>query len=239
MSAQPSRQIKLTSKNLNIYGLLLLPMLIIAGCTCNNHQQKTGMQDSLALLKADSLAKEGRMASHQFSFDSQTTGWLSSALGGRKVYTADFKNGHPPGHGIDSTAGGEDAAVGLFGDSVNFHPDRKYYEDYAKVIRFSPDSNYILDFGSYGNIPVKNKAGLTSLEGGEPDTKIMVGIPAEHKEWQVMFAGPGTVILDAKWKNNHQFMLLYTQQANKDRTDTTLMMGDMQTRSLHWYQLGK
>lgn len=239
MSLHNFRQSTNPFNKINQYCLLLISTLVMAGCTCNNNKQGTSGADSLEILKADSLAMEGRTSSHQFTFDSQTTGWLSATMGGRKVDTTDFKNGHAPGHAADSLATNTDAAIGLFGDSVNFNPDNKYYEQYASVLRFSADSSYILDFGSYGSIPVKNKAGRTSLEGGEPDTKIMVGIPGQHKEWQVMFAGPGTVILDAKWKNDHQFMLLYSQQADKDRIDTTLLMGDMHTRSLHWYQLRK
>jgi hypothetical protein len=229
---------KMSSRRL-VPGLLLLSITLLAGCKCNQGDQNQDRIDSLARLQADSISQENRNASHQFTFDSLTTGWLSATMGGRKVDTAAFKNGRAPGSPDSSTAQGGDAATGQFPDPVNFQPDQQYYKDFASVLRFSPDSSYILDFGSYGNIPVKGKSGRTTLEGGEPDTKIMVGIPGEHKEWQVMFAGPGTAILDATWKNDHQFMVLYASQGEGNRIDTTLIMGDMQTKSLHWFQLNQ
>lgn len=219
--------------------VLFLSLVLITGCTCNQTDQHQQTKDSLAQMQADSLSQEARNGRHQFTFDSLTTGWLSATMGGRKVDTTAFKNGHAPDLGTDSTAQGEDAAIGSFPDPINFQPDHQYYKDYATVLRFSPDSSYILDFGSYGSIPVKGKSGRTSLEGGEPDTKIMVGIPKEHKEWQVMFAGPGTAILDATWKNDHQFMVLYANQQEGNHVDTTLIMGDMHTKTLHWFQLSR
>ncbi|SDZ73335.1 hypothetical protein SAMN05192529_10132 [Arachidicoccus rhizosphaerae] len=221
-------------------GLLLISILVITGCKCNQGDQTRQQVDSLAGLSADSASQEIRNRSHQFTFDSLTTGWLSATMGGRKVDTAAFTSGHAPGFDPDSTAAGsQDAATSQFPEAVNFQPDQQYYKDYASVLRFSPDSSYILDFGSYGSIPVKGKSGRTTLEGGEPDTKIMVGIPGQHKEWQVMFAGPGTAILDATWKNDHQFMVLYASQQEGSRIDTTLIMGDMHTQTLHWFQLSK
>lgn len=225
-------------KQISVYSTLIFSLVLLIGCTCNGNKQGQDTKDSLERLKADSLTTEGRMASRQFVFDSLTTDWLSSAMGGRKVDTAAFSNGHAPGHHLDSTvADGADAAVGAFTDSSAFQADASFYKDYASVLRWSPDSSYLLDFGSYGNIPVKGKEGRSSLEGGEPDTKIMIAIPGEHKQWLVMFAGPGTSILDAKWKNDHQFMLLYAFQQEHNEADTTLIMGDMKTRSLHWYEL--
>jgi len=220
-----------------IYSTLIFSVVMLAGCTCNSNKQDQHMADSLAAAKADSLRTEGRTGSHQFVFDSQTTDWLSAAMGGKKVDTTAITGGHAPGHNADSTDTNADAAVSVLKDSMNFQPEASFYKDYAPVLRWSPDSSYLLDFGSYGNIPVKGKEGRTALEGGEPDTKIMVAIPSQHTQWLVMFAGPGTAIVDAKWKNQHQFMLLYTFEQDSGHKDTTLIMGDMRTRGLHWYQL--
>lgn len=218
------------------YSTLVLFLVLLAGCTCNSNQQDQQAKDSLASLMADSLAGEGRMGNQPFVFDSLTTNWLSDAMGGRKVDTLDFVRAQAPGQSADSASEAESSSS-PFKDSLAFQPDQQFYSDYASVLRWSPDSSYLLDFGSYGQIPVKGKEGRSSLEGGEPDTKIMVATPAAHKQWLVMFAGPGTSILDAKWKNNHQFMLLYAFDQDNHHMDTTLVMGDMLTKTLHWFHL--
>ena len=104
---------KMSSRRL-VPGLLLLSITLLAGCKCNQGDQNQDRIDSLPRLQADSISQENRNASHQFTFDSLTTGWLSATMGGRKVDTAAFKNGRAPGSPDSSTAQGGDAATGQF-----------------------------------------------------------------------------------------------------------------------------
>ena len=216
---------------------LVFVTLLMTGCTCNGNKQDQQQADSLAAAREDSLTAEGRTGIHQFSFDNQTNSWLSSALGGRQVDASTFSSGHIPDALQDSSQTNEDVAIGLLKDPTNFQPDSTFYHDYSTALRWSPDSSYILDIGSYGTITVKGKEGRTTLEGGEPDTKILVASPQQHKQWLVMFAGPGTEILDTKWHTRDQFLLLYSFDKENGHPDTTLIVGDMRTKSLQWFQL--
>lgn len=227
----------------SISTLLLISLVLLTGCTCNGDKNKKTATDSLLAIQSDSLhidslAREENRQMGQFMFDSLTTNWLSGAMGGRKVDTTDFANDHAPNAVSDSTGATQDPAIGQLGDSTKFSPSAGFYRDYAQVLRWAPDSSYLLDLGSYGNVPVKGKDGKVRLEGGEPDTRIVVIDPKKGVQWQVLFGGPGLRILDGKWKDKNHFMLLYTHDAGR-HADTLLILGNMQTRHLHWYGLNQ
>ena len=163
MTVLRSRQVKLFP-----YCALIFSTVLLAGCTCNPHKQAHAPSDSLQhvqdSLQADSLAMEGR--GHQaFVFDSLTTRWLSSAMGGRKVDTEAFASSQAPDLNPDSLAAetDTDTAIGPLGEETPFQPEPGYYTDYAKVLRWAPDSSFLLDFGSYGSIPIKGKDGKVRL----------------------------------------------------------------------------
>jgi hypothetical protein len=98
----------------------------------------------------------------------------------------------------------------------SFEPSREFYEEYAQVLRWSPDSTYVLDIGSYGSVKVKDKNGKTLIEAGEPDTEVSMLYPKTKGKARLLFFGPGTVIMDGRWLDNSQVAVLgmYDEKGN-------------------------
>lgn len=108
--------------------------------------------------------------------------------------------------------------------SKPFTPETDFYKDYAQVLRWSPDSAYILDIGSYGSVKIKdNKTGNTKIEGGEPDTEVSLINPKTKTRTRLLFFGPSTVISDARWLNASQVAILGEYDENGDHQPDTLL----------------
>jgi len=97
-----------------------------------------------------------------------------------------------------------------------FKPSQGFYKDYAQVLRWSPDSSYVLDIGSYGSVKVKDRYGKTRIEMGEPDTEVSMIYPKTKSKTRLLFFGPGTVIVDGRWLDASQVAVLgmYDEKGN-------------------------
>jgi hypothetical protein len=97
-----------------------------------------------------------------------------------------------------------------------FEPSQEFYKDYTQVLRWSPDSSYVLDIGSYGSVKVKDKNGKTRIETGEPDTEVSMIYPKTKSKTRLLFFGPGTVIVDGRWLDASQVAVLgmYDEKGN-------------------------
>ena len=84
-----------------------------------------------------------------------------------------------------------------------FDPQPEFYKNYSSVLRWSPDSSYILDIGSYGSVLVKDDKGNMQVEAGEPDSEIALLQPSTNKKWSLFFVGPSSNIIDGKWVDNN------------------------------------
>jgi hypothetical protein len=82
---------------------------------------------------------------------------------------------------------------------TSFQPEKNFYTKYAPVLRWSPDSNYILDFGSYNSMVITDKNGKTHLENGEADTEVSFIEPKKKSKKQIFFFGPSAYIQNAQW----------------------------------------
>ena len=220
-----------------LMGLLLLGLLIFTGCTCNN-PKSTEKEQKLAsdTARMDSLHIETPFAHHEYIFDSFTVGWLSEAMGGRALNAKDFKNKESHSD-IDTSLQQEDAATGHFGSPVQITETKDYYTQFQPFTRSSPDSLYLIDFGSYNHIITKDKQGNTKLEGGEPDSKVELLDFKAGIKWQILYGGPGLHIMDAKWKDKQHFMILFSNEQNLG-ADTILLTGDINSKTINWYKLG-
>lgn len=217
--------------------LLLLMVLVLNSCTCHSNQDKptaVSAADSAAQLENKALRADSMMVENPTSpdqFDTSTRAWLSASLGGKQVKKGDF----------DLTAGASELdssseATGTFGPATEFTPKKDFYKDYAPVLRWSPDSSHLVDFGSYGQVVVRDASGKTSLEGGEPDTKVELINPKSGTQSQVLFGGPGLQVLNVKWISKQTFVLLYTNTVHT-QPDTLIMIADVDGQVLRQYQL--
>lgn len=106
-----------------------------------------------------------------------------------------------------------------------FTPSQRFYSDYASVIRFSPDSSKILDFGSYGNMVTKNEKGQTLLEGGDPDSEVSIIDLKTNTKTRLFYTGPSGIIKSGTWLNNRTVMFSgYFDENNSGKTDTLFWM---------------
>jgi hypothetical protein len=105
----------------------------------------------------------------------------------------------------------------------SFQTDKEFYKYYAQVLRWSPDSSYVLDIGSYGSVKIKDNSGNTRIEGGEPDTEVSLLYPKEKNKVRLLFFGPGTTIVDGRWLDSSQIAMLGLYDENGNHHPDTLM----------------
>lgn len=98
-----------------------------------------------------------------------------------------------------------------------------FYDDYRQVLRWSPDSQYVIDFGSYGMIATRDANGKVTLEAGEPDTELALLEPATRQRTRLMFVGPSSQVIDATWINNNEAIVVGTFDKTGDNNLDTLM----------------
>jgi hypothetical protein len=115
-----------------------------------------------------------------------------------------------------------------------FAPGSHFYTTYAAFLRWSPDSSNILDIGSYGMVPVKDKSGNIQLEGGEPDTEVALISHPRQERTRLLFVGPSATIIDGRWLSNTEAVIVGTF-SNPGKTDTLMWMIDFQEKLFRLY----
>lgn len=124
-------------------------------------------------------------------------------------------------------------------DSFNkkqFTPEKDFYSKYAPLLKWSPDSSYVLDEGTYGAIVSHDKNGNTKIEGGDADTEISLLFPKENSKTQLIYSGPSFHFINAKWLDSTQLAMLtsFDEKAG-DQSDTTLWIIDVKTKFFRKY----
>ena len=178
----------------------------IASCSGNNkEEQKENIVVDDSTQTAVSIASEDSM----MIFNNKAEGWISASI---KRPGIDWNHFHLEEFWSDDSL-----------QANPFVPEKDFYKDYTQVLRWSPDSSYILDFGSYGSVKVKDASGNTRIEGGEPDTEVSMIYPKERNKTRLLFFGPGTTIVDGRWLDSSQVAVLgvYDERGN-NRPDTLM-----------------
>lgn len=119
-----------------------------------------------------------------------------------------------------------------------FQPSADFYKTYQSVLRWSPDSNYVLDIGSYNAVVKKDAAGRPSIEGGGPDTEIALIEPGAGTRTRLLFTGPSGDVLDARWAGNNQVLIigLFDRSGNNAR-DTLAWIIDAREKQFRQYNI--
>lgn len=200
-----------TSKKYSLVSLFLLAFITIFVCAVSScsgsekEQQKenTVADDSTQTIK--SIASEDSM----MIFNNKAAGWVSESM---KKENIEWNRFHLEEFWSDDSL-----------QQKTFHPEKEFYNDYAQVLRWSPDSSYILDLGSYGSVKVKDNSGNIRIESGEPDTEVSLVYPREKNKVRLLFFGPGTTIVDGRWLDSTQVAVLGLYDENGDHNADTLM----------------
>jgi hypothetical protein len=119
-----------------------------------------------------------------------------------------------------------------------FKPSPEFYKDYAPLLKWSPDSSYVLDIGTYGKVLVKDKMGNTKIEDGEVDTKASLLFPKADSSAELIFLGASGNFIDGHWIDSTHFSILgvFDEKGNQ-QPDTILWLIDAKEKFFRKYKL--
>lgn len=200
-----------------------LLLMTLAGCKCNNNKQEPqeekaieldSTQTALSIIQEDSTTV----------FDDRNSVWRNENFVQKGFDWTGFKLQSFWG---EDTIEKKDASV-----------TPEFLKQYAPVLKWSPDSSYILDIGSYGGVVLQKSNGQTTVEKGEPDTEISLLYPKENKKSRVIFGGPSLHIINATWADSTQVAMLGTldTSVNGNKPDTLLWMIDVKEHFFRKYK---
>ena len=118
-----------------------------------------------------------------------------------------------------------------------FQLTQSFAQNYKTVLRWSPDSNYILDIGSYGAVVEKNNDGEVDLQYGEPDTEVALIDTKKSLRTRLFYVGPSAEIKDGMWLNNTELMVLGTFKSDVGVIDTLSWKVDLQSNFFALYNI--
>jgi uncharacterized protein YcfL len=174
---------------------------------CNNNEQ----QKEANAVKDDSLQTVKSITSEdsEIIYKSRTDNWLSSSV---KKDNVDWSHFHLEEFWSDDSLKQE-----------TFTPDNNFYKDYVQLLRWSPDSNYVLDLGTYGAVKTKDKNGKTKIESGEVDTEVALLDLRSKTRYRLMFFGPSTAIVDGRWLDSSNMAILGLNEQNSNQHPDTVL----------------
>lgn len=99
-----------------------------------------------------------------------------------------------------------------------FNTTKPFVDKYRELLRFSPDSTYFIDLGSYNvEVETDSKGNKTYQDIG-PDIEISLVSINDKKRTRLIFLGPGSIIDDAGWIDN-ETAIIAGRQAQPNGTD--------------------
>ena len=200
-------------------------LLFLASCSCGGGKNKPDAtdeaQDSVHTAH-DIITEDSAMI-----YENSTGTWLGQTLNKPSVDWSRFKL---------VEFWGEDSATER--QPLKTAPD--FYTKYAPVLKWSSDSAYILDIGSYGSVVMKNRAGKDTLVHGEPDTEVSILYPKENLKKRVLFGGPSVRVLNAVWADSSEVAMLTSVEkpdtTRKVHIDTLLWLIDVKNNFYRKYK---
>lgn len=195
--------------------ILGIGITIVIGCNSEVKESEPEIIDSLQMANGIALEDSSRV------FSTENIEWLEGVFS--KTTTQKNKMELEEFWNLDSF------------DLMDVPIEPDFYKTYQTVLRWSPDSSWILDIGSYGSIPVKDAKGNIRLEGGEPDTEVALILPKSNKRARLMFVGPSSQIIDGKWISDQELMVLGTSYQSADKNDTLLWMINVKDKFFRLY----
>ncbi len=103
-----------------------------------------------------------------------------------------------------------------------YEESKKFYSDFAPLLKWSPDSSYILDLGTIGTMIIKDKFGKPYIADGDIDTEISMRYPKTEMKSRILYFGSTYSLIDAKWLDKEQVAILASVLSNGPQADTLL-----------------
>ncbi|MEX6688620.1 hypothetical protein QTN47_13990 [Danxiaibacter flavus] len=203
----------------NFIQWVAIAALFTAG-SCNNSgeekKEKDHIEDSVET--AAGIAKDDSLLIHE----QPTSEWIINSLQKNKIAP-------------DNLQLKEFWAVDSF-SKKQFTPEKDFYNKYAPLLKWSADSSYVLDEGTYGAIVTRDKNGNTKVEGGDADTEISLLFPKENSKTQLIYSGPSFHFIDGKWLDSTQLAMLTSfDEKGGGQSDTTLWIIDVKSKFFRKY----
>ncbi|RFM30289.1 hypothetical protein [Deminuibacter soli] len=186
-----------------LFAAACLLAIFYTGCTCNSSSNKTGETDSVQTAR-NIIAEDSAML-----FDDTAQAFILRALQLQSL---------PWNRFTLEEFWAEDSI-----QKKPFTADTGFYNKYAGVLRWSPDSSYVLDIGSYGSVVLKDKKGNNHIVAGDPDTEVALLYPKEQQKWRLLFGGPSTHIFNAVWPDSTEVAMLGVLDREGTSNDDTLL----------------
>ena len=111
-------------------------------------------------------------------------------------------------------------------DSLQANPyeaTSEFYETYHDLLKWSPDSSYILDLGTNGATVIKDKDGKSHLENGDIDTEISLLDPKAKTKSRILFFGSAAAVINARWIDSTRIAILGMNNEKPDQHPDTLL----------------
>jgi hypothetical protein len=202
-------------KRIYVFLMAATTFIFLGGCN-NSNKEKDHIEDSVET--AAGIASEDSVLIH----DQPTSNWIVQSLQKNMLTSNNLQLK-------------EFWAIDSF-SKKDFNPDNDFYSKYAPLLKWSPDSNYVLDQGSYGAIVSKDKNGKITVEGSDADTEISLLFPKENRKTQLVFSGPSFHFIDGKWLDSTQLAMLTSFDEKEDnKSDTTLWIVDVKSKFFRKY----
>jgi hypothetical protein len=106
---------------------------------------------------------------------------------------------------------------------------KDFLKTYESMLVYSPDKSKILDLGSYGSVPVKDKKGNVTVQGDADSEIALIDLNTKTRR-RLMFFGPGFSVDHGFWLNNST-VLLTGQKSELNTSVPMIWKIDLQEKS--------
>lgn len=219
---------RLLRRTLLLYNLKQLWAAVPAVCffflsSCGNEQEIKDGADGIVL---DSLQAAASITSEDSAMivNNGADSWITQSLHSNTVNWNRFH-----------------LAAFWYEDSLEqstYNDDPSFYKDYSPLLKWSPDSSYILDIGSYNAIIIKDKLGNPAIAQGEIDSEIALLDPKTKTRKTLAFFGSASSLISARWIDSTQLAFFTAINEKGDQqADTLLWVIDAKDKFFRKYKL--
>jgi hypothetical protein len=201
-------QIKYLANMRLVFYMTFAALLLCIITSCNNSNQKNEEEQTIT---DDSLQVANSIISEDSAiiFNNKADDWINQSL---KNYNGNWKKFKLKEFWNE--------------DSLQANPYEatpEFYKTYHDLLKWSPDSSYILDLGTNGATVVKGKDGKPHLENGDIDTEISLLDPKAKTKSRILFFGSAAAVINAHWIDSTQLAILGTNDEKLDQHPDTLL----------------
>lgn len=189
--------------------LLFISSLILFGCV--NHENRSARSKKSA---------EGPVADSSSIFSYSVSTWLDSNLHTKYKRTIELEEQW------------EDDSI----PSARYDPPRDFEKKFGSFLRWSADNSKFIDIESHRHIVSAVEDQSQIKTGSKPKTEVALVDVKSKKRMKLLEVGAETTILDARWQNLKEALVLGTYRG-KESIDTLLWLFNNEDNLYRLYKL--